>query len=159
MRRLYSLGIVTAVLVLTLSLASPAWAVRIFQGLTVQEASEILSDMGYSTKRKTTSSGSPMISFRMEDLKVGMYFYSQRGSDYRSIQLAAGFAMSDKPSLDSINAWNRTKRYGRAYLDRVGDPMVEADMDVEGVTQQAIEEFIRTFRTVLKAYVDHVDFR
>ncbi|HEY4168655.1 MAG TPA: YbjN domain-containing protein [Reyranella sp.] len=51
--------------------------------------------------------------------------------------LKAGFSKKGV-APQRILDWNRDKRFGRAYLDKVGDPWVEMDVDVEhGATTEA----------------------
>jgi hypothetical protein len=55
--------------------------------------------------------------------------------------------------LDSAgaNAWNRTHRFIRAYLDENGSAVIEADLDLAGgVTRDAVELFIKRFRATLQ---------
>jgi len=45
-----------------------------------------------------------------------------------------------------INDWNRGARFGRAYVDDSGDPVVELDLLLAGgVTAQTIKEYITVF--------------
>jgi Putative bacterial sensory transduction regulator len=75
-----------------------------------------------------------------------------------SIQLYAGFKSGGKVSLDTINTWNREKRFSRAYIDSENDAVIESDLDLEGgVSNKAIDEFIRTFRTSLKDFTKQAD--
>jgi hypothetical protein len=90
--------------------------------------------------------------FTMEGYKVLLLNYPN------SIQLYAGFKSSGKVTLETINTWNREKRFSRAYLDGEKDAVIESDLDLEGgVRNEAIDEFIRTFRTSLRDFVKHAD--
>ena len=49
-------------------------------------------------------------------------------------------------SLTLINDWNRSARFGRAYADDIGDPVVELDLLMTGgVTTDTIREYITVF--------------
>jgi hypothetical protein len=72
-------------------------------------------------------------------------------------QLYSGFQTDGKVSLDRINVWNREKRFSRAYLDSRDDAVLESDLDLEGgVSDAAIDEFIRTYRGSLRGFVKHI---
>lgn len=76
------------------------------------------------------------------------------------VSLVTGFR--DSPvGLKQINAWNRDNRFSRAYLDRDGDPIVEAELDLAGgVTIARIKDFVRTFGTLsLPEFVLHIQDR
>ena len=58
--------------------------------------------------------------------------------DANSIQFSAGFSVKNVTPA-KIAQWNRTKRFGRAYLDDDFEPWVEMDMDLEhGGTTEAL---------------------
>lgn len=60
-------------------------------------------------------------------------------------------------TLETVNEWNRTKRYSRAYLDSDGDPVLEAEQDLEGsVTLDRLKDFIRTFNLSLSTFLREV---
>jgi hypothetical protein len=47
-------------------------------------------------------------------------------------------------ALQIIDRWNRTRRFGKGYLDRDGDPVVEFDLDIEGgVAEENMLVFFR----------------
>ena len=99
------------------------------------------------------------IAFRT--LKPGVYRFRLGGytvlffNKKRNCQLYAGFR--NKPGLAAVNAWNKSKRFSRAYLDRVNDAVIESDLDFDGgTTVGAIKEFIRTFKLSVTAYARHV---
>ena len=63
------------------------------------------------------------------------------------------------PALQIIDRWNRTRRFGKGYLDRVGDPVVEFDLDVEGgVAEANVTEFLRrSIRETTRYAIEVVD--
>lgn len=55
--------------------------------------------------------------------------------------------------LKFINDWNRTKRFSRAYLDKDGDIVLEAEVDLEpGMSSEAIKSWLRGFGLVLNFF-------
>jgi hypothetical protein len=53
-----------------------------------------------------------------------------------------------------VNAWNQRSSLSRAYVNDAGNPYIESDLDVEGgVSIETIRQFIKTFRSTLKAYI------
>ena len=52
-----------------------------------------------------------------------------------------------------VAEWNRTKRFGRVYLDRDSDPWIEMDMDVEhGATTEAMANDLTRWALVLTEF-------
>lgn len=69
------------------------------------------------------------------------------------------YAVWDLPvSVEHVNAFNERMRWIRAYVDKDGDPVLEADLDFEGgVTQDAFERFIRLFVQLAGNYAQHLE--
>ena len=60
-------------------------------------------------------------------------------------------------NVNSINEWNKSKRFGRAYIDADGDPCVELDYDLEGgVTDDNIKVWFDTVTSIVRAFRTHV---
>lgn len=77
-----------------------------------------------------------------------------------NVQFYAGFKLRRRrATLATINGWNASKRYSRAYIDKDGDPVVESDLDLSGgVSPRAVEEFLKTWRTVVPMFKTHIGF-
>jgi Putative bacterial sensory transduction regulator len=119
--------------------------------LSDSQAAAVLKRMGFDDYKATEKDSSNFV-FTMDGYKVVLLNYPT------SIQLYAGFKSDGKVSLETINAWNREKRFSRAYIDNKNDAVIESDLDLEGgVSNEAIDEFIRTFRMSLRDFVKHAD--
>jgi hypothetical protein len=118
--------------------------------LSNSQVAAALKRLGF--EYKATDKDPSNFVFTMDDYKVVLLNYPN------SIQLYAGFKSGGKVSLETINTWNREKRFSRAYIDSDKDAVLESDLDLEGgVSNGAIDEFIRTFRTSLKDFIKHAD--
>jgi hypothetical protein len=90
--------------------------------------------------------------FDLDGYKVVLFNYRN------NCQLYAGFRADC--SIKRVNEWNRTKRFSRAYIDDEGDPCIEADLDFDGgVTDTAVQEFIRTFRLSVRQFARFIEER
>ncbi len=90
-------------------------------------------------------------SFVIDGLKIVIFNKGQ------TMQLYAGFRSSGT-SLSTINEWNKEHRFTRAYLDGDNDPVLESDIDLTGgVTQENVDEFVRTFFASLVQYKKHIE--
>ena len=93
---------------------------------------ELLRKEGYQAKVDPKKEGEdPVITSAASGSTFGVYFYNcEKGKNCQSIQFYAGF---QKPKMDlaRVNAWNRDKRFGRAYLDTDGDAAIEMDVNIE----------------------------
>ncbi len=63
-----------------------------------------------------------------------------------------------KATITTVNEWNKTKRFGRAYIDAEGDPCVELDYDLEGgVSDDSIRVWFGTVSAIVRSFKAHVN--
>ena len=101
---------------------------------------------------ETDGAGDPMVVGRMEGTRFLVLFYGcdDAGRQCRSIQFRAAWETGGAYRLADLNAWNRDKRFGKAYLDDVQDPILEMDINLfEGVTTRNLEDTIDWWQIVL----------
>jgi hypothetical protein len=72
--------------------------------------------------------------------------------------LQAYYGLSgSKANVNTVNEWNKSKRFGRAYIDGDGDPCVELDFDLEGgVTDENIKVWFDTVTAIQRSFRAHV---
>ena len=71
----------------------------------------------------------------------------------------AGFA-EIKPTLDAINAWNRDKRFGNAYLDSDLDAAIEFDVNLEhGVSVDNLNAAFGIWSVILEEYITYIGYK
>ena len=126
-------------------------------GVTIQDIADVMRSKGYPAELTTDRDGDPLIKSEAIGIKFEVYFYECNAQKRcQSIQYYTNWAV-DTVNPTQIGEWNRTKRFGRAYLDRNQHPAVEMDVDLEhGATIAAIaNDFVRwnlvmkTFRTYI----------
>lgn len=106
---------------------------------------ELLRKEGYQAKVDPKKEGEdPVITSAASGSTFGLYFYNcDKGKNCQSVQFYAGF---QKPKMDltRVNAWNRDKRFGRAYIDKDGDAAIEMDVNVEpgGMPRELFADWI-----------------
>lgn len=100
----------------------------------------IAKGYGSATLEKD-SSNDPFITGRIDGTKYIILFYGcSNGKECDEIQFVAAWA-GEKVSMDDINAWNRDKKFGKAYLDQDGDPRLEMTVNLDyGVTQRNLDD-------------------
>ncbi|WP_448567757.1 YbjN domain-containing protein [Thermus sp.] len=76
------------------------------------------------------------------------------------LTLSAGFTLEGPPGLDLLNAWNRDRRFSRAFLDEEGAVWVESDLDLTGgVSLGAVKAFLELFaEEILPGFMEHIGF-
>lgn len=122
-------------------------------GVTIQEIANVMRSKNYPAALKTDRYGDPLINSATDGIKFDVWFYecsSQKRC--KSIQFYASWNINTI-SQSQIGTWNRTKRFGRAYLDAAQQPCVEMDVDLEhGATVPAIANDFDRWVEVLKTF-------
>lgn len=91
----------------------------------------VLRDRGYKAELTTDKQGDPLIKSAANGYTFAILFFGcENHKACTSVQFYAGFTRKGLP-VDKINEWNRTKRFGRAYIDGIGDPVVKMDVNLE----------------------------
>ena len=126
-------------------------------GVTVEEVAGVLQDKGYRAEVSTDKQGDPMILSTTSGFKFRVFFYEcEQKPRCKSIQFSAVFTWKDG-SAEKVATWNRTKRFGKVYLDEDSDPVVQMDMDMEhGATSEAIANNMERWNAVLAGFVKYL---
>jgi hypothetical protein len=128
-------------------------------GVTAAEMVNILQDKGYRAKLSKDEEGDPKIESATQGYNFSVYFYGcQKAPRCSSIQFYAGWHIAAGFKIEDANTWNRSKRFGRAYVDKEHDPNVEMDVDVEhGATSEAIANDLDTWDLVVANFSSWID--
>jgi hypothetical protein len=135
-----------------------AQAQTIVDGASVDEILNIARGYGSATLEKQ-SSGDPKISGKIEGVTYQVYFMNcTNNTDCEDLNFYAGF-LDNKQTLEVINAWNRDKRFGKAYLDSDLDAVVEFDLNlVKGVTRDNLDAAFSLWSLILDQYTTYIGY-
>jgi hypothetical protein len=140
---------------LALALAGPA-AAQTVDGASVDEILAIAKTYGSATLA-SQSNGDPKVSGQIEGIPYTVYFMNcTNNADCEDVNFYSGF-LDNKPDLETINAWNRDKRFGKAYLDTDLDAVVEWDVNLEhGVTSENMDAAFALWWLILDQYTTYI---
>jgi hypothetical protein len=101
--------------------------------------------------------GDPMIDGRIEGTRYVILFYGcENGADCSEIQFSAGWS-GYSVSVETLNAWNRDYRFGKAYLDKEGDPLLQMDVNLEhGISSDNLDSTFEWWAAVLNDFTKKV---
>ncbi len=135
-----------AVAAVALVLAGPVSAQQMRERITAEQLTGLLRDKGM--EGKVNERGNVII--ETNGTKIVFFISGQT--------LQAYFGLSGtKANVTSVNEWNKTKRFGRAYIDGDGDPCVELDYDLEGgVTDDNVKVWFDTVTAIVRSFKAHV---
>ena len=135
------------------------------QNIRAQDPESIaaaLRENGYAATLSTDSVGDPMITSDNPAGKFAVLFFNCANHQAcATIQFYSGYTLDSNPTLDTINAWNRSQRFGRAYLDKVGDPILVMDVDLDdgGVSKALFQDNLQFWSSVVPAFEKHIGYR
>ena len=82
------------------------------------------------------------------------------GNTYTALQFYATFHPTQKPALETVNSWNRTKRFCRAWLEDQETAALAQDLDLErGVTKGTVEQALWIFAASTQRFADLLEPR
>lgn len=113
-----------------------------------------------SATYETQANGNPAIAGRINGIPYYVSFMNcETSSACEDVNFFAGF-LDTRPSLDQINSWNQTKRFGRAYIDPDGDAVIEMDVSLTGgVTGANLNAHLANWRLLIIQFTRYIGFR
>ena len=144
-----------------------AWALPVqAQMVRSQDPSTLvraLQKEGMAAKLGVDKAGDPMITSGVGGTTFQIFFYncSETHKDCATVQFHSGYDLKTPVGLDKINEWNRTKRFGRAFLDDENDPILEMDVDLDdgGLSQALFIDNIQFWSSILGQFEKHIGYR
>ena len=144
---------------LFLATALSAQAQSMIDGSQVDEILNIARGYG-AASLETQSNGDPKISGKMEGVTYHVFFMNcTDNKNCEDLNFYAGF-LDNKQTLEAINAWNRDKRFGKAYLDSDLDAVLEFDLNLEhGVSQKNLDSAFSLWSLMLDQYTTYIGYK
>jgi hypothetical protein len=143
-----------AVVALTLlALPVSALSVPIYYAASEALLDQVLRDMEIEYSVAWDDDGDPLWTLVLSEILITIVPYDKTApGEYASLLFYAGWTIDTEIALTEINEWNRSKRFGRAYLDDLGDPVVELDLLLgHGVTRDTVKEYIALFEATVSS--------
>lgn len=116
---------------------------------------------GYAAKLGTDKVGDPMITSGVSGTAFQIFFYNCTSHKAcATVTFHSGYDLKTNIGLEKINEWNRGKRFGRAYLDKENDPILEMDVDLDdgGVSHALFIDNIQFWASVLDDFEKFIGY-
>ena len=121
-----------------------------------------LQNAGYAAKLEVDKVGDPMVTSGVSGTTFQIFFYNCTNHlNCATVQFHSGYDLTTQTSLESINEWNRGQRFGRAYLDKENDPILEMDVDLDdgGVAPLLFIDNVEFWASVLGKFEKQIGYR
>lgn len=152
------MGMALAAGALALGAPAQAGAVRAQDPASVVTA---LQNAGYAAKLGTDKVGDPMITSGINGTTFQIFFYNC--TDHRqcaTVQFHAGYDLDKSASFEVINDYNRSQRFGRAFIDKEGDPILEMDVDLDdgGMSSELFIDNVEFWTSILDKFEETIGY-
>ena len=147
---------------LALAAAAPAAPVQMVCAQDPQSVVNALQGGGYQAKLGVDGVGDPMVTSGYSGTTFQVFFYNcTNHKECATVQFHSGYHLASQLPLDTINEWNRSQRFGRAYLDKDNDPVLEMDVDLDdgGLRPLLFIDNIEFWTSVLDKFEKHIGYR
>ena len=120
---------------------------------------KLMEDDRYEVELDTDSDGDPIISGEVKRQGYAINFYGCRnGKNCKTINFFTKWDRKGDVSGTTINKWNREKFWGKAYLDKNEDPILEWSINMdEGVTGKMFLDSVEKWHDAVKEFDDHIE--
>jgi len=145
--RARQLVLAVSLLLVGVALSASALVVPIYYAADEGIIHQILSEMELEYEILLDEDGDPTWTFTHLGILITIVSYDEVTPGlYASLLFYTGWITEVDVTLAMINDWNSGSRFGRAYMDDSGDPVIELDLlMVGGVTADTIREYITVF--------------
>ena len=151
-------GLVLAALAASWALPAQAQMVRAQDPDSVVQA---LQAGGYAAQLGTDRVGDPMITSGVGGTTFQIFFYNCTDNrECATVQFHSGYNTDGSVSIESMNEWNRSKRFGRGYIDDENDAVLEMDVDLDdgGVSRLLFIDNMEFWQSLLGDFEEHIGF-
>ncbi len=137
---------------------SPIYAQGLIDGDDVDKIIFIARQYGSAVLAYQTD-GNPKIVGQIDNIPYIIRFRNcADGQVCEDMNFRVGFLA--KPPIDSINKWNKTKRFTRAYLDSEKDAILEMDIVIAGgISPESLDKIFSYWRLSLASFIRHIDVK
>jgi hypothetical protein len=121
-----------------------------------------LKNGGYEAALGTDGVGDPMITSKVAGTPFQVFFYNcTNHTNCATIQFHSAYHAPKPMTLDLINQWNSSQRFGRAYLDKENDPVLAMDVDLDdgGVAPLLFIDNIEFWASILPKFEQLIGYR
>lgn len=120
----------------------------------------VLQAKGYKAELTKDDDGDPLIRSALDGSRFAILFYGcTKNRACQTIQFYAGFKSDGKISIDTMNEWNKAQRFGRAYIDKDKDPVIEMDVDLDdgGMSRALFEDHFEYWEMLVPEFKKVID--
>ncbi|MES2137300.1 MAG: YbjN domain-containing protein [Pseudomonadota bacterium] len=148
--------------VAALAAAAPVAQAEMVRAQDPQSLVNAMQANGYVAKLGIDKVGDPMITSGASGTTFQVFFYNCTDhKDCATVQFHSGYDFAQPLPLETLNEWNKSERFGRAFLDKENDPILEMDVDLDdgGVPPLLLIDNLEFWTSILAKFEKHIGYR
>lgn len=162
LRSLLNLPAISAAILIATAL--PAQADEpVMNNISGEELMALMQGWGYRAELGVDDYDDPLISSSAAGVGFDVFFYDCNQSQPKrceSLMMTTAFDFDSSVDLAIANDWNLNNRFGRAYIDEEGDPIIELDYELlGGVTPANIKQMFSYWEGTLGDFSETIGWR
>jgi hypothetical protein len=129
-------------------------------GIAMEDVGKILRQAGYPVTLGVDDEGDPKIVSTVNGVEFDVLCYpnAKNKALCASIQFSAVFNLEDGTTYERVNDWNRSRRYGQAWVDEEMDPFVDMNVELErGASTELIGEYLTIWSELTQKWKEHFE--
>lgn len=135
---------------------------ELLDGTKPEKIVSAMQELGFRSKLEVDSDGDPVIRSGVggSDFSIQFYGCTEDNNDQCSILLfVVSYKLDEETTLEAINTWNEMSLFGRAYLDKGGDPVLDWAVNMNGgVSRENFEDAIDIWEERVASFERHIEF-
>ncbi len=142
-------------------IATPMAAQNLIDATDERLIASFLQDEGFRAKIEIEDDGDPTIKSTSSGTNFYIYFHEcTKGTDCQSIRFFVAFDLPNGLPLAQADEFNAEIRYGKVYLDKERDPIVEMDVNLRhGLTRENLSDTLEIWLQVMGDFEKFLDKR
>jgi hypothetical protein len=138
----------------------PAAAAGLIDATNPERIALRMIALGYPAAMDIDGAGDPLIRSSAAGANFTVFFYGcTNGANCLAVQFQAGFNLPTPTNAAKMNGWNRAHRFGAAYIDDEGDPMLQMDVTLDGgVSEANFDDAIDWWKVVLTEFQEYIEW-
>ena len=134
----------------------PAVRNQVVSAVVPDTIADLMKSIGLGCEQIKRTDGDPVFKITLGGMGALLYLAgpTKDGKSFTSLDLYSFVRTKDKVGLLTLNEWNSSHRYCRAWYDEKQNlPVLESDLDLGGgVTKGSIQQYIYTYFIGLHQY-------
>jgi hypothetical protein len=108
---------------------------------TITQITRVMTKQGIATQQAKTDKVD-YLTFKLAGHNSILVLYQCEAKRCGTIKMSTFYKTKRPVTMAKVNQWNSSSRFARAYVDDDGDPILEADLDMDGgAPMEAVENF------------------